>query len=143
MPDEQTVPADRSAETEATDSGGARLVRATARTRQTATTLQGEQRVAELNFNAEHLSSVIALQSQSLENDDRKSERESGERKETRRLNFVMTLVLVITTIAAVAGISVFLVIYGESGLLGYILSGIGGMIAGAFGGYGYANRPR
>ena len=139
MPDEQTAPVDRSAETGAADSGGARLVRATARTRETVTTLQGEHRVAELNFSAEHISSAIALQSQSLENDDRKSEREYGDKKDARRLTFV----LVIIAIIAVVAIIVFLVIYQEGGLLGHILSGIGGMIAGAFGGYGYANRPR
>ena len=139
MPDEQTVPADRSAETEAADSGGARLAQVAARTRQTVTTLQGEQRVAEVNFNAEHMSSVIALRSQSLENDDRKSEREYGDKRDARRLHFVLVIVAILAVIAIIA----FLVIYDEGGLLGYILSGIGGMIAGAFGGYGYANRPR
>ena len=50
---------------------------------------------------------------------------------------------LAIAAIIAVLGITVFLVIYDAGGLLGYILSGIGGIIAGAFGGYGYANRTR
>ena len=126
-------------QTGATDSGAARLARAATRTRQATDTFQGEQSIAELNLNAEHLSSVIALQSQALENADRQSEREHNAGKETHRLSFL----LVIVAILAVVGIIVFLVIYKEGSLLGYILSGIGGLIAGAFGGYGYANRPR
>ena len=87
----------------------------------------------------EQLSSVIELQKNALEYSDRQSEREHDARKETRRL----AVLIVIVAILAVVGIIVFLTIYKEAGLLGYILSGIGGMIAGAFGGYGYANRPR
>ena len=48
---------------------------------------------------------------------------------------------LVLVAIVVVAGIIVFLVMQKEPGLLGYILSGIGGLIAGAFGGYGWAKR--
>lgn len=104
-----------------------------------ATELHGAESRTELHLNEEHVSALIALQAKEQESDDRQSERESGERKEGRRLTFALALAAII----AVVGITVFLVIYGESGLLGYILSGIGGIIAGAFGGYGYANRRR
>lgn len=81
---------------------------------------------------AQHITDIISITG-------RQSEREHDDRKESRRLSFV----LIIVAILAVVGIVVFLTIYKEGGLLGYILSGIGGLIAGAFGGYGYANRPR
>ena len=108
-------------------------------TRRAATEMHGEEDRVEVHFNEEQVSAIIALQASEQENADRRGEREHGERKEARRLTFV----LVIIAIIAVVAIIVFLVIYKEGGLLGYILSGIGGLIAGAFGGYGYANRPR
>ena len=74
-----------------------------------------------------------------LENEDRQSQRDHDAVKETRR----WAVLVVIIAILAVVGIIVFLTVYKEVGLLGYILSGIGGLIAGAFGGYGYANRSR
>ena len=108
-------------------------------TRRAATEMHGEENRAELRLNEDHVSALIELQAREQENADRQSERRSGERKEARRLTFA----LVIAAILAVIAIIAFLVIYDEGGLLGYILSGIGGLIAGAFGGYGYANRPR
>lgn len=108
-----------------------------------ATELHGAESRTELHLNEEHVSALIALRAKEQESDDRQSERESGERKEARRQAYVLSLVFVLAAIIAVVGITVFLVMYGESGLLGYILSGIGGIIAGAFGGYGYANRRR
>lgn len=101
--------------------------------------------LAEVQLSEAVFRDALAVRRQQLENADRRSERESGERKESKRLNFILTLVLVIAASIAVLGITVFLVIYDAGGLLGYILSGIGGIIAGAFGGYryGYANRPR
>ena len=99
--------------------------------------------LAEVQLSERVVQDALGVRRQQLENADRRSERESGERKEARRQAFVLSLVFVLAAIIAVVGITVFLVIYGESGLLGYILSGIGGIIAGAFGGYGYANRRR
>lgn len=123
----------------ATDGNGD-LTRSAAHTRQAVDAMQREQIVAAaLQLNAEHIAGTIALKSQELGNDDRQSERDYGDRKETRRLSFALAIIALI----AVVAIIVFLVIYDEGGLLGYILSGIGGLIAGAFGGYGYANRPR
>ena len=119
------------------DDGGARLLRSVADTRRAVTALYGDANIAEVHLNDEHLSAIIALQRQEHENEDRQSEREHGDRKESRRLSFA----LVIIAILAVLAIIVFLTIYREAGLLGYILSGIGGLIAGAFGGYGYAKR--
>ena len=84
-----------------------------------------------------NIDGIIRIRSQELENEDRESEREHDDRKESRRLNFLAFII----AMAAVVGIIVFLTIYEEPGLLGYILSGIGGLIAGAFGGYGYAKR--
>ena len=105
--------------------------------------LRSSSDIAEVQLSEAVFRDALAVRRQQLENADRRSEREYGERKESKRLNFILTLVLAIAAIIAVLGITVFLVIYGESGLLGYILSGIGGIIAGAFGGYGYANRTR
>ena len=99
--------------------------------------------LAEVQLSEGVVQDALGVRRQQLENADRRSERESGERKEANRQAFVLSLVFVLTAIVAVIGITVFLVIYGESGLLGYILSGIGGIVAGAFGGYGYANRRR
>ena len=87
----------------------------------------------------DHIAEIIAQRSRELEHADRQSRREYDNRKRVLRRSFL----LVITAILAVVAIIVFLTIYKEAGLLGYILSGIGGLIAGAFGGYGYANRPR
>ena len=95
--------------------------------------------IAEVQLSEAVVQDALAVRKQQLENADRQSERGSEERKEARRLTFV----LVIIAIIAVVAIIVFLVIYKEGGLLGNILSGIGGLIAGALGGYGYANRPR
>ena len=92
-----------------------------------------------VRLSEEQFSSVIALQQQRLENEDRQSEREHDAGKQTR----LFAVLIVIVAILAVVAIIVFLTIYQQAGLLGYILSGIGGLIAGAFGGYGYANRPR
>lgn len=133
MPDDQTLDAAM------TDNGGRRPSFSAIVTSRAATEMHGEENRAVMRFNEEHVSALIALQSREQESDDRQSERESGERKEGRRLTFALALAAII----AVVGITVFLVIYGESGLLGYILSGIGGIVAGAFGGYGYANRRR
>lgn len=116
------------------------LTRSAARTRQAVAALQSEQIVAAaLQLNAEHIAGTIALKSQELGNDDRQSERDYQDRRRVSYLSFIVAIVALI----AVVAIIVFLVIYNEGGLLGYILSGIGGLIAGAFGGYGYANRPR
>ena len=101
--------------------------------------LQARTNISELQLSEEVVRDAVALQGQRLGNDDRRSEREYQDKKETRRLSFVLAIIAPI----AVVAIIVFLVIYDEGGLLGYILSGIGGLIAGAFGGYGYANRPR
>ena len=140
MSDETTGVDDAQSGDAGTADSGVLLTRSAARARQAAVALQGEQIVAALNLiNAEHVAGTIALKSQELGNDDRQSERDYGDRKETRRLSFALAIIALI----AVVAIIVFLVIYNEGGLLGYILSGIGGLIAGAFGGYGYANRPR
>lgn len=84
------------------------------------------------NLTPDHVTEIIAQRG-------RESERDHDAGKETRR----WAVLVVIIAILAVVGIIVFLTVYKEGGLLGYILSGIGGLIAGAFGGYGYANRPR
>ena len=84
------------------------------------------------NLTPDHVTEIIAQTGH-------ESEREHDARKETRRL----AVLIVIVAILAVVGIIVFLTIFQQGSLLGYILSGIGGLIAGAFGGYGYANRPR
>ena len=84
------------------------------------------------NLTPDHVTEIIAQRGS-------ESESEHADRKETRR----WAVLIVIVAILAVVAIIVFLTIYKEAGLLGYILSGIGGLIAGAFGGYGYANRPR
>ena len=84
------------------------------------------------NLTPDHVTEIIAERG-------RESEREHNAGKETRRL----AVLIVIVAILAVVAIIVFMTIYQQGGLLGYILSGIGGLIAGAFGGYGYANRPR
>ena len=76
-----------------------------------ATELHGAESRTELHLNEEHVSALIALQAKEQESDDRQSERESGERKEGRRLTFA----LAIAAIIAIIGITVFLVIYGES----------------------------
>ena len=101
-----------------------------------ATEMHGEENRAVVRFSEEHVSALIELQAKEQESSDRHSERESGERKEARRLTFALAIIAII----AVVGIIIFLVIYDEGKLLGYILSGIGGLLAGAFGGYGYAN---
>ena len=88
---------------------------------------------------SDYVAEIIAQRSRELEHADRQSQREYDKRKRARRRSFV----LVIIAILSVVGIIVFLTIYKEVGLLGYILSGIGGLIAGAFGGYGYDNRSR
>ena len=120
--------------------GNGDLTRSAAHTRQAVDALQSEQIVAAaLQLNAEHIAGTISLKSQELGNDDRRSEREYQDRRRVSFLSFIVAIVVII----AVVAIIVFLVIYDEGGLLGYILSGIGGLIAGAFGGYGYANRPR
>ena len=139
MPDEQNEAPTQPGTVGHRNSASGRLVRTAARARQAANTLQGEEVFAEVHFSEEHISAAIALQGQALENEDRQSERESSNQKESGRRAFV----LVIIAILAVVGIIVFLTIYQQGGLLGYILSGIGGLIAGAFGGYGYANRLR
>ena len=139
MPDEQNDTPTQSGTAGHENSGSGRLVRTAARARQVASMLQGEEVFAEVSFSEEHISAAIALQGQVLENEDRQSQRDHDAGKETRRW-----AVLVVTiAILAVVGIIVFLTIYKEGDLLGYILSGIGGLIAGAFGGYGYANRSR
>ena len=84
------------------------------------------------NLTPEHVAEIIAQK-------DRESERENDDRKESRRLSFVLVIVAILSVVAII----IFLTIYKEGDLLGYILSGIGGLIAGAFGGYGYANRSR
>ena len=89
------------------------------------------------NLTSEHVTEIIAQRGRGAEYADRQAEREHNGGKEARRLYSV----LVILAILAVVGIIVFLTIYDQPGLLGYILSGIGGLIAGAFGGYGYAKR--
>ena len=111
------------------------LPRATATFR----TLQARTNISELQLSEEVVRDAVALQGQRLSNDDRQSEREYQDRRRVSFLSFIVAIVVII----AVVAIIVFLVIYDEGGLLGYILSGIGGLIAGAFGGYGYANRPR
>ena len=87
----------------------------------------------------DRVAEIIAQRSRELARADRQSQREYDRRKRTRRRSFL----LVIAVILAVVSIIVFLTIYQQAGLLGYILSGISGLVAGAFGGYGYANRPR
>ena len=140
MLDETTGADDAQSGDGRTAGGGGHLTRSAALTRQAATELQNERIVAAaLQLNAEHIAGTIALKSQELTNDDSHSERDYGDRKETRRLSFALAIIALIAVVAIIA----FLVIYNEGGLLGYILSGIGGLLAGAFGGYGYANRPR
>ena len=139
MPDEQNETPSQPGTAGHGNSGIGRLIRTAARARQAANTLQGEEVFAEVRFTEEHISAVLALQRQALENEDRESEREHDSGKETRRFSFVV----VIVSILAVVGTVVFLTLYKEGGLLGHILTGIGGLIAGAFGGYGYANRSR
>ena len=87
----------------------------------------------------DHVAEIIAQRSRELERADRQSQREYDRQKRARRRSFL----LVIAATLAVVAIIVFLTIYQQDGLLGYILSGIGGLIAGAFGGYGYASRSR
>ena len=139
MPDERNETPTQSGTAGHGNGGSGRLVRAAARARQVANTLQGEEVFAEVHFSEEHISAAIALQGQVLENEDRQSQRDHDAGKESRRF----AVLIVVVAILAVVGIIVFLTIYKEAGLLGYILSGVGGLIAGAFGGYGYANRPR
>ena len=91
------------------------------------------------NLTPEHVAEIIAQKGREPEYADRQSEREHDAGKQTR----LFAVLIVIVAILAVVAIIVFLTIYQQAGLLGYILSGIGGLIAGAFGGYGYANRPR
>ena len=133
---EPGLPGDAVASTAGNGNGGRRQTpMAGAAIRQ----LRSGSDLAEVQLSEGVVQDALGVRRQQLENADRRSERESGERKEGRRLTFALALAAII----AVVGITVFLVIYGESGLLGYILSGIGGIIAGAFGGYGYANRRR
>ena len=137
---DETTGADDAQSGDGRTAGGGYLTRSEARTRQAVAALENEQIVATaLHLNAEHIASIIDQKSQELGNEDRQSERDYGDRKETRRLSFALAIIALVAVVAIV----VFLVIYGEGGLLGYILSGIGGLLAGAFGGYGYANRPR
>ena len=123
----------------ASDGNGSHRKPALPRTTATFRMLQAETNISELKLSEEVVRDAIALQGQRLGNDDRQSERAYGDRRETRRLSFALAIIALV----AVVAIIVFLVIYNEGGLLGYILSGIGGLLAGAFGGYGYANRPR
>ena len=95
--------------------------------------------LAEVQLSDEHISTVLAQRGLEIENERSRSEHEHEERTESRRLAFVLTLI----AIAAVVAVIVFLTLYRQTSLLSYIISGIGGLIAGAFGGYGYANRPR
>ena len=101
--------------------------------------IRSQANFTQVRLTEEQFSGVIELQGKELDYADRQSQREHDAGKETRR----WAVLVVIIAILAVVGIIVFLTIYKESGLLGYILSGIGGLIAGAFGGYGYANRSR
>ena len=101
--------------------------------------IHSQTNFTQVSLTGEQFSSLIELQGKELEYADRQSEREHDAGKQTRRFN----VLVVIVAILAVVAIIVFLTIYQQAGLLGYILSGIGGLIAGAFGGYGYANRPR
>lgn len=113
------------------DSGGNR------RPGQAVRALGGRTNLAEVQLNDDHVSTILALREREIENEDRQSEREHNDRKESRRVSSALAVIAIL----AVVGIIVFLVAYEEPGLLGYILSGIGGLIAGAFGGYGYARR--
>ena len=139
MPELPTNPTPEGDDGAASDGNGSHRKPALPRTTATFRMLQARTNISELKLSEEVVRDVIALQGQQLTNDDRQSERDYGDRRETRRLSFVLALIALV----AVVAIIVFLVIYGEGGLLGYILSGIGGLLAGAFGGYGYANRPR
>ena len=141
MPELPTNPTPEGDDGAASDGNGGGGHRKPSLPRTTATfrMLQARTNISELKLSEEVVRDAIALQGQRLGNDDRQSERNYGDRKETRRLSFALAIIALI----AVVAIIVFLVIYNEGGLLGYILSGIGGLIAGAFGGYGYANRPR
>ena len=99
--------------------------------------LGGRTNLAEVQLNDDHVSTILDLRGREIDNEDRQSEREHNDRKESRRISSALAVIAIL----AVVGIIVFLVAYEEPGLLGYILSGIGGLIAGAFGGYGYAKR--
>lgn len=92
-----------------------------------------------VELNDDHISTLLELRGRATDNRNRQAERVSDAEKETRRMVFTLIIIAVIVAAAGTA----FLVIYKETGVLGYILSGISGLVAGGIGGYGYGNPRR
>lgn len=101
--------------------------------------LGGGANLSEVELNDEHISTLLELRGREIDNGNRQAERVSDAEKDTRWMVFALIIIAVIVVAAGTA----FLVIYKETGLLGYILSGVSGLVAGGIGGYGYGNRRR